>query len=369
MYKKGGIPVLTIVIAVIIIIVLYFLFRPTCPDCEDNNPCTTDSCGSETDHKCKNLPLNGPQPGCSAEVGCGTKTCKDGVCDANYKDDCCGNKKCETGETYTSCAEDCPNCEDENECTKDSYDYHLQKCVNEAIKPCCGNGICDKGAETDIDCKKDCPNCDDSNESTKDSFNYNTQKCENILTYYFTDDFEGGVGNWVFSDAEGKPSSAGWGTAVENGNTVLRGVGHNWANLNAGPWENYALELRFKIVKGNINFNYHINLRETFSRYMITLDSNRVSLGKSIDETYTMDMALKDGISLGDGWHKLEIRGYGNVINVYIDSDLMFKYTDDSNPILSGKIAFETLGDSETAAEFLIDNLEIKIVKEEDVSA
>lgn len=365
MHKKGGIPVITIIVLLAVIAGLYFWLRPTCPDCEDNNPCTTDSCGSETDHKCKTLPLNGPQPGCSAEMSCGTKTCKDGVCDGNYKDDCCGNKKCETGEAYDNCAEDCPSCDDETECTKDRYDYHLQKCVNDIIKPCCGNGVCDKGAETNIDCGKDCPSCDDSNESTKDSFNYDTQKCENILAYYYTDDFEGGVGNWRFSDKEGQLTSTAWTTTVENGNTVLRGIGHNWANLNVGPWENYALELRFQAVKGSMHFNYRINLEETFTRYMVRVDSNRVSLSKSIGETHTNDLAGND-ISLGSGWHKLEIRGYGNIINVYIDSDLMFKYKDDSNPILSGKIAFETLDED---AEFLINDLEVKTIKEEDVSA
>lgn len=366
MYEKRGIPVIAILVFLAIMTCLHLWIRPLCLDtCDDNNYCTSDYCSKDTNYLCVHTPLNGPQTGCSAEVNCGVKTCKDGLCDANYKNDCCGNKKCETGEVYTSCEEDCASCDDKNECTKDSYDYNLQKCINEIIKPCCGNGICDKGAETNVDCSKDCPNCDDKNESTTDSFNYITQKCENPLTYYFTDDFEQGTSNWVFTDAEGQHTSNGWNTKLEEDNTVLRGVGHSWASLNAGPWEDYALELRFKVVKGSINFNYRINTEETLTRYTVWIDNDRVSLTKNVGETYMNDLVWKD-ILLGDSWHKLEIKGYYNIINVYVDNKIMFEYKDNSNPILSGKVAFETLYPD---PEFLIDDLKIKPVREGGVSS
>jgi len=92
---------------------------------------------------------------------------------------CCGNGLCEIGETYESCTRDCPDCNDDNECTKDSYDYHKQECVNEVIIPCCGNEICDEDAETYSNCQTDCPKCDDDDNLTADSFNYKTQECEN----------------------------------------------------------------------------------------------------------------------------------------------------------------------------------------------
>lgn len=95
---------------------------------------------------------------------------------------CCGNGVCEIGETYEDCTRDCPNCDDENQCTEDSYDYHEQKCVNELIIPCCGNGICDEEtAETYLSCEADCPNCNDDNECTKDFYDYHEQKCVNEL--------------------------------------------------------------------------------------------------------------------------------------------------------------------------------------------
>jgi hypothetical protein len=50
---------------------------------------------------------------------------------------------------------DCPNCDDENNCTEDLFDYDKQRCVNGEIVPCCGNGVCEPG-ETYEECAADC---------------------------------------------------------------------------------------------------------------------------------------------------------------------------------------------------------------------
>ena len=159
----------------------YFFLIPRCPEsCDDRNPCTKDICSEETNYKCSYTKLTGPQPGCLAEVTCGKETCKVGVCQIDYILDCCDNKICEVGEVYPDCVADCPNCDDNNECTKDYYDYHEQKCVNTSILDviCCGNTVCERG-ETYQDCSRDCPNCDDDNKCTKDSYDYYGQKCIN----------------------------------------------------------------------------------------------------------------------------------------------------------------------------------------------
>ena len=121
---------------------------------------------------------------CKIADDCLSKTCydvrcKDNKCVYSSVSDCCGNDKCEPGETYENCVDDCPNCNDNNECTTNEYDYHEQKCVNEFISPCCGNGICDKDSETYSSCAVDCLNCDDNNECTKDSYDYHKQECVN----------------------------------------------------------------------------------------------------------------------------------------------------------------------------------------------
>lgn len=221
-----------------------------CERCDDGNPCTQDIYSYKT-NKCSYTKLTGSQPGCSAKVTCGSQTCKAGICQIEYLSNCCGNKicevgeiyetcsadcpncdddnkctkdsynyhqhkcvntpildviccgngVCETGETYQNCPRDCPNCDDDNKCTKDSYDYHQQKCINEVIIPCCGNGICDEGVEEYSNCPKDCPNCDDNNELTEDSFNYTTQKCKHITPPSITVTSPSGGEKWIIGNA------------------------------------------------------------------------------------------------------------------------------------------------------------------------
>ncbi len=308
-----------------------------CPNCDDKNSCTVDEYDYH-EQKCVNTPI------------------LDVVC--------CGNGVCETGETYSNCARDCQNCDDGNECTKDSYDYHAQKCVNEVIIPCCGNGICDESAETYSSCPADCPNCDDYNRLTADSFNYTAQKCENVVTHYFIEDFESGVQNWMFHDIEGKTTTA-WHTTMENSNIVLRGTGHNWAKLEGKSWTNYIFKARFKIINGAMHFNYRFNSEgSTFTRYMVGVNNNSMSLGKSTDSTTHINLVGGTHVQLDENWHTFEIRGYDNILNVYIDDELLIKYKDTESPILSGGVAFETLDNS----EFLLDDVEIKLITEEDMT-
>jgi len=94
---------------ILIIVFVFFIINlaiPECPiTCNDNNLCTNDFCSKETGYKCMNtLKLN-----------------------------CKGNGVCETGEYGMS---DCPNCDDRNKCTSDSYDVGAKKCINIEIKGC-----------------------------------------------------------------------------------------------------------------------------------------------------------------------------------------------------------------------------------------
>jgi len=320
-----------------------------CPNCDDDNKCTKDHYDYH-EHKCVNTPT------------------LDVVC--------CGNTVCETGETYQNCPRDCPNCDDANECTIDSYDYHQQKCVNEPIIPCCGNGICDEGVETHSDCPTDCPNCDDNNRLTADSFNYETQKCEHVVTHYFIDDFESGVRFWNFWAVEGAPTTAGWdATTTEDGNTVLRGTGHSWANLQGKEWDNYIFKLRFKMIKGNW---LHANFRNNFvegglNRYFVSVSEGKwIDLQRQLSPSVSAQVLKGVYFRFDESWHTLEIWGYGNILNIYMDDELLIKYKDAENPVLSGGVAFETSGKSkylpdDPESEFWVDDVEIKVITEEDI--
>ena len=354
----------------------YLLFMPKCPEfCDDVNPCTQDSCSKETNYKCSFAPI----PNC-----CGNKICETGetyeTCSVdcpNCGDDnkctkdsydyheqkclnapilttvCCGNTVCETGETYQNCSRDCPNCDDNNKCTKDSYDYHQQKCLNGIIVPCCGNGICDKEVETYSICSTDCPKCDDNNKLTADSFDYTTQKCKYVVTHYFIGDFESGTQNWDFGGEGGA-----WVTTQEGANTVLKGVNHNWAMLRAMKWDNFIFKTKFKRVKGSMHFNYRLWENK---RYFIGVGDNVYMARQTGDNEFSN---LTDyPLSLDGKWHTFEVRGYNNILNIFIDDQLLIKYKDTEKPILSGGIGLETLEDS----EYWIDDIEVKVIKASDV--
>lgn len=300
-----------------------------CPDCDDKNDCTIDEYNYNK-QECVNTPI------------------LDRVC--------CGNGRCETEESYESCSLDCPNCNDDNDCTKDWYDYHTQECTNDVITPCCGNEICEEGVEEYSSCSADCPDCNDGNKLTTDTFNYADHECENPVTHYFFDDFEKGTQNWDF------PEPTAWNTIVEEGNTVLRGTG-NWANLQGMEWDNYILKFRFKRVKGSLGVNFRLFNSETgISRYIVYLSPEVVSFekrgGAPGESVPTVNFKL------GENWRTLEIRGYDNIFNVYIDNELLIKHKDTEYHIPSGRVAFESGDDS----EFLFDDIEIKLITEEDVS-
>ncbi len=364
-------------------LVSWYVITHRCPEsCDDRSICTDDFCSKQTNYKCQHHSI----PDCCGNAACENKesyeTCSADCpnCDDNNKctadsfdyhlqkcanapileNVCCGNGACEVGEDYQTCARDCPNCDDNNKCTKDRYDYHQQKCVNEIIIPCCGNGICDKGVEARSNCSADCPDCNDNNRLTSDSFNYTTQKCENVVTHYFIDDFEAGAQNWDFPETPETKNGALWTLTKEGTNTVLRGVEHNWSMLRDLKWENFIFKARFKMIKGSIHFNYR--LWES-KRYFIDVSNGHLGLSKQIGDEFFSQLKEGENFNLRDGWHIVEIRGYGNILNIFIDNKLMIKYKDTEGPVLSGGIGFETHDNS----EFWIDDVEIKVISQKDV--
>lgn len=383
MDKKFLISICVVVILIGAGLLGYFFLILRCPEsCDDKNICTQDACSKQTKYKCRHDFISACCGNTKCETGEAYASCPADCpdCDDNNKCTadgydyhgqkcankpildaiCCGNSVCEPGETYQTCASDCPNCDDNNQCTRDGYDYHQKKCLNKIIIPCCGNGVCDKGAETRSNCSIDCPSCEDNNRLTADSFNYSTQKCENIVTHYFIDDFEGGVQSW----SSGGEDGGTWTTAKDGANTVFKGVNHNWLELQNNGWNNYGFKAKFKIIKGDQHFNYRIKKEDgNPSRYFIYIGSENIVMAKQIREKFFPDLARADNLKIGGGWHTIEIRGYENIINVLVDGSLLIKYKDTSNPVMSGTVGFETLDNS----EFLIDDAEVKVIAPKDV--
>lgn len=174
-----------------------FIFKGCPASCDDGNPCTLDYCGKDTDNRCVNRPLSGPQEGCNEVDGCVKYECSNGFCMEGGIEYCCGNGLCDMGETEEDCPDDCrgtcpEECDDGNNCTRDYCGRETQfkcvyeiilspecnntcptscddgnsctedfcsnltnfKCVNSPISPCCGDGVCD--VNESLSCTQDC---------------------------------------------------------------------------------------------------------------------------------------------------------------------------------------------------------------------
>ncbi len=119
----------------------------------------------------------------------------------------------------------------------------------------------------------------------------------------------------------------------------------------------------------------HANIRqgvidEEWTRYLVGISQTNIyTLGKQVGKDF-QTLAEID-FDLKEGWHTMEIRSYDNLINVYIDDQVLAEYKDTDNPISSGKLGFEvhTGGVPELVTEYLIDDVEIKVISSGDVSS
>lgn len=179
---------------------------------------------------------------------------------------------------------------------------------------------------------------------------------EMVSGILFSENFEKGVKNWQLDE--------GWNLEKIGENYVLKGVGHRWAQLKGKSWDDYALRLKFKMIKGTL----HVNFRNTFieggvKRYFVSFwQGENIHLSKQLGSAENIKSLNSNSFRFDKNWHTLEIKGYGNLLNVYLDNEAVLIYKD-SQPILSGGIAFETLENS----EFLIDDVEILRIEEKDI--
>ncbi len=181
---------------------------------------------------------------------------------------------------------------------------------------------------------------------------------------YFTDNFDTNKKEWNFyHNGESKPAVAN--IEAVDGNNVLRCVGSYWAKINK-EWDDYSLKFRFKRIEGSMTVIFREYRSETEnSRYVINLGNDKgtaMSLSKAMHADF-QDIERIEFAHYKD-WHTLEVRVRDNIINIYLDDDFLIKYKDTENPILSGGVSFSIISNS----EFLIDDVEIKSVRKEDVA-
>lgn len=153
----------------------------------------------------------------------------------------------------------------------------------------------------------------------------------------FQDGFDdGNADEWHLQD--------GWSVIQENGNYVLQGTGHKWADAGSEGWMDYTFKTRLKLIQDGV----HINVRKgADGRYFLAFRQNGLSLRKQFNQWSEFAHLIDKGEQYSlNQWYELKVEVKGGSIKIYIDNTLKIDYTD-PNPLVSGAIAFETLDDSQ----------------------
>jgi photosystem II stability/assembly factor-like uncharacterized protein len=163
----------------------------------------------------------------------------------------------------------------------------------------------------------------------------------------FGDSFDNGeAGAWRFSDAAGRPiSGSAWQVEREpDGNWVLSGAGHNWANLvERHAWGDFRLRLRVKLITGALHINYRINDR---ARYFVGFGPGGTTLAKQyFPDRFVPNLGRSSVTNAVGVWQAVEVAGRGGILQVLVEGGQRIACVDPP-PVLTGSIAFETLDDS-----------------------
>ncbi len=163
-----------------------------------------------------------------------------------------------------------------------------------------------------------------------------TTQAQEGWTTLFQDDFEDGNANdWQLD--------AGWEVEREDSNHILSGSGHNWATLSTGHnWPDYSFKTKVKLINGNVHLNYRVSDN---GRYCIGFHAGGLYLSKEAPWGNFYDLTSDNVPHSFNTWYNVEIVGVQGNIKVYVNDTLRLEYTD-GDPLLHGRIAFETLDSS-----------------------
>jgi len=132
----------------------------------------------------------------------------------------------------------------------------------------------------------------------------------------------------------------GWSVELDGTDHVLSGTGHVWASLLTGAaWTDYRFSLSVTPIDGYA----HINFRQSgANRYLVWVGESSIILSKQIGDVYTSLAEAFLTITRNESY-TFEITVEGNQITVKVDNAGQITYTDESNPLLQGGVALETL--------------------------
>jgi photosystem II stability/assembly factor-like uncharacterized protein len=163
-----------------------------------------------------------------------------------------------------------------------------------------------------------------------------------------SEDFEDG-------DAGGWKMEEGWSLVRDDGECYMEGRGHRWAvNGDSAAWSDYTFSFDFKLT-GECHVCFRVNQSEVGqTRYILALHGDEYQLIKQLGQEYEGLFYLQEGAPQ-DEWHRMTIDMESNTFKLYLDGELLMNYTDRTNPISAGAIAFECLDDS----ILCIDNVDV----------
>jgi photosystem II stability/assembly factor-like uncharacterized protein len=135
----------------------------------------------------------------------------------------------------------------------------------------------------------------------------------------------------------------GWQVIQDGDDWVLAGEGHRWAHAEGTYASDFRVQFRLKLARGRIHLVCRLNRT---GRYFIGFHEGGSELNKQyFPDTFLGELASSaTPHSLGT-WHQVEIVGQGAHIRFLVDGEVEWEYTD-SDPLLEGSFALETLDDS-----------------------
>jgi len=162
---------------------------------------------------------------------------------------------------------------------------------------------------------------------------------------HFQEDFEGGSGAVWNLDF-------GWDIIQVDGNTLLQGEGHSWANLEKVFPGDFRLTFRVKVIEGRLHLTTHLNDQ---GRYYSGISTENSDLNKQYwPDTFQNDLASNGKDHPGNTWLNVELVSEGSTMILNIDGQEQWNYNDPEK-LEGGGLAFETLDESLVQ----IDDLEV----------
>jgi len=166
---------------------------------------------------------------------------------------------------------------------------------------------------------------------------------EEVHTYLiFQEDFEDPKGDlFEISLPSDAPQGSGWDVKADEGNLVLSTTNIVWAEAGDRSWEDYTFEIKVKFIR--LDGGAHINFRmlNAGNRYFFRFFHGEYSLEKGVNDVGST-LGVHEAFPSEEVWYVIRIVCVGNSIKVYVDDDLIFDYVDHEDPLLQGKIGFES---------------------------